>query len=313
MRSGGESVDGVAWEEPGCLLCGARGGETVAVAPEGGPDASGARPAVLRCRACGLCYTSPRPTPDTIGCFYPDDYGPHQVRPAAGRSRRPSGRARRGSFRGRARGDVPWRGEGRLLDFGCGGGAFLERMHRRGWRVMGVDASEAVVRRIETERGLTALAGDLSAPALGAMQFDVITMRQSLEHVHRPLETLGRAFRLLASGGRLMVWAPSIEGLPFAWFGPAWYGLDLPRHLVHFTPSTLRRMVGEAGFEVDRLWMVSHPSWLRRSAALARRQGIAPRRAWWLARRRVARLAAWYAALRGRSDCIGLSATKRDD
>lgn len=305
MSVSGEAVHGVAWEEPGCLLCGERHADRVLVASEGGGEAPGERPAVVRCVACGLCYTSPRPTPQSMGRFYPADYGPHEVRPVAKRPRR-------WAIRARARGDVPWHGEGRLLDFGCGGGAFLERMHRRGWQVTGVDASEAVVRRIEKELGLTALAGDLAAPDLAAMRFDVITMRQSLEHVHRPLETLEQAFRLLASGGKLMVWAPNIEGLPFAWFGPAWYGLDLPRHLVHFTPSTLRRMVGEAGFEVDRVWMVSHPSWLRRSAALARRQGIATRRSWWLARRRIARLAAWYAALRGRSDCIGLSATKRD-
>jgi len=313
VSGGTESARDMEWEETGCLLCGERRGKTVLFAPEGGAEGPGERPAVVRCEGCGLCYTSPRPTPQSMGRFYPADYGPHEVRPIAERSRWRSWRPRRGALRSRARGEVPWHGEGRLLDFGCGGGAFLERMHQRGWRVTGVDASEAVVRKIEKELGLTALAGDLSAPELAALQFDVITMRQSLEHVHRPLETLEQAFRLLAAGGKLMVWVPNIEGLPFGWFGPAWYGLDLPRHLVHFTPSTLRRMVGEAGFQVDRIWMESHPSWLRRSAARARQQGIATRRSWWLARRRVARLAVWYAALRGRSDCIGLSATKRGD
>jgi len=312
VSGGGELERGVEWEETGCLLCGGRRGRTVVVvAPEGGAERPGRRPAVVRCGGCGLCYTSPRPTPESMDRFYPADYGPHEVRPVAEASRRRKWRPRRSALRLPARREVPWHGEGRLLDFGCGGGAFLERMHRRGWRVMGVDASETVVRRIEEELGLAALAGDLSAPGLAASSFDVITMRQSLEHVHRPLETLQRAFRLLAGGGKLMVWVPNIEGLPFGWFGPAWYGLDLPRHLVHFTPSTLRRMVGEAGFRVDRIWMVSHPSWLRRSAARARQQGIGTRGSWWLARRPAARWAAWYAALRGRSDCIGLSATKR--
>ena len=310
VSGGTESAREVQWEETGCLLCGEPRGRTVLVAPEGGAERPGERAAVVRCEGCGLCYTSPRPTPECIDRFYPPDYGPHELRPVAEASRRRKWRPRRLALRLPARGEVPWHGEGRLLDFGCGGGAFLERMHRRGWRVMGVDASEPVVRRIEEERGLAALAGDLSAPGLAASSFDVITMRQSLEHVHRPLETLQQAFRLLAGGGKVMVWVPNIEGLPFGWFGPAWYGLDLPRHLVHFTPSTLRRMVGEAGFEVERTWMVSHPSWLRRSAARARQQGIGTRRSWWLAQRPAARWAAWYAALRGRSDCIGLSATK---
>jgi SAM-dependent methyltransferase len=186
-------------------------------------------------------------------------------------------------------------------------------MHARGWQVLGVDAAESVVRRIEQELGLPALAGDLAAPDLAASSFDVITMRQSLEHVHRPLETLRRAFRLLAGDGKLMVWVPNIDSLAFRWFGPAWYGLDLPRHLTHFTPSTLRRMVAEAGFQGARTWMVPHASWLRRSAARAREQGDKSHKSWWLARRPAARWATWYAAAAGRSDCIGLSATRPGD
>ena len=56
---------------------------------------------------------------------------------------------------------LPWHGEGRLLDFGCGGGSYLERMHRQGWRVVGIDASAAAANRIRQELGLTALAGTL--------------------------------------------------------------------------------------------------------------------------------------------------------
>ena len=32
---------------------------------------------VIRCRQCGLMRTDPRPTPDTIGLYYPSHYGPH--------------------------------------------------------------------------------------------------------------------------------------------------------------------------------------------------------------------------------------------
>ena len=32
---------------------------------------------IVKCRSCGLMRTNPRPTPDTIGFYYPDDYGPY--------------------------------------------------------------------------------------------------------------------------------------------------------------------------------------------------------------------------------------------
>ena len=34
---------------------------------------------VVRCQTCGLSRTNPRPTPDTIGFYYPDHYGPYQT------------------------------------------------------------------------------------------------------------------------------------------------------------------------------------------------------------------------------------------
>lgn len=281
----------VAWEATDCLLCGSPQRLPVIEARQGSAG-------VVRCRACGLCYTSPRPARGSMAAFYPDDYEPHQGRPK-----------RRRAWR-RPRVAIARHGEGRLLDFGCGHGSFLETMHSLGWEVLGVDFAETAVRRIRGDLGLPAVLGDLFSAELAGRRFDLITMRHSLEHVHGPREMLEQARRLLVPGGRLMVWVPNVESLPARWFGPAWFGLDLPRHLVHFAPSTLRRMVTEAGFHVDRQWMVSHSSWVQRSARQARREGrlpIALRLAVW---RPAARAVAWYCRLRGRSDCIAIQATR---
>ena len=142
---------------------------------------------------------------------------------------------------------IPWHGRGRLLDFGCGGGAYLERMHRQGWDVTGLDVSAAAVECVRTRLGLRALLGTLPHPELKPATFDVVTMWHSLEHVHEPLEVLRAAHQLLAPGGKLLVATPNIDSLPFRWFGQAWYGLDLPRHLTHFSSRTLRRLLERAG------------------------------------------------------------------
>src|SRR5262249_34256030 len=134
---------------------------------------------------------------------------------------------------------LPWHGNGRLLDFGCGGGSFLERMHKQGWSRVGLDTSEAAVRSIRSELGLAAPVGTLPHPELAPESFDVITMWHALEHVHAPLDVLREAHRLLAPGGRLLVAVPNIASWPFRWFGRDWFGLDLPRHLTHFEPETL--------------------------------------------------------------------------
>jgi 2-polyprenyl-3-methyl-5-hydroxy-6-metoxy-1,4-benzoquinol methylase len=194
------------------------------------------------------------------------------------------------------------------LDVGCGGGKFLQRMHLQGWQVTGLDVSAAMVERISSELQLPALVGQLPHPELTSARFELVTMWQSLEHLHEPLPVLKEVYRLLAPGGRLMVSVPNIASGPFRWFGPAWYGVELPRHLIHFAPATLRRMLDEAGFTIEKLSMIPHSDWLRASLRLAsRRGGPSPlAKPWlrWLGSRPASGIAAWYCRLTGQSDCL---------
>ncbi|HYV38222.1 MAG TPA: class I SAM-dependent methyltransferase, partial [Gemmataceae bacterium] len=174
----------------------------------------------------------------------------------------------------------------------------------------GLDASEQVVQRIRTHLGLSALAGSLPHAELGDESFDVITMRHSLEHVHQPLEVLRSAHRLLAPDGQLIIAAPNIDSLPFKWFGRNWRGLDLPRHLTHFTPDTLQLMLGRAGFDVGPVRMVRQPQMVRYSAQLASRRPGALGWQRWLRNRFMAGLATWYAYFARRCDAMVVTAIK---
>jgi SAM-dependent methyltransferase len=87
-----------------------------------------------------------------------------------------------------------------------------------------------------------------------------------LEHVHDPLDLLVHVRRRLGPGGRLAVTVPNVDGPGARWFGPGWAGLDLPRHLTHFGPQTLRRMLDRAGFCVTALRRIPQPLWLASSA-----------------------------------------------
>src|SRR5262249_53998185 len=158
---------------------------------------------------------------------------------------------------------------------------------------------------------LRAFAGSLPHPQLLGDTFDVITMWQSLEHVHAPLDVLREAHRLLAPAGKLIVAVPNIDSLAFRWFGQAWYGLDLPRHLIHFSPWTLRLMLHRAGFRAGRLRMVRHSSWLRASAGIATQMPQGTRWHRWLRRRAPSTLATWYSYFTNQCDCMMVTAWKR--
>src|SRR5262249_12258743 len=187
---------------------------------------------------------------------------------------------------------------------------FLGRMHRRGWKATGLDCSWAAVQRVRDELGLEVLCGSLPHPALEPASFDLVTMWHSLEHVHRPMEVLREAHRLLVPGGQLLVAVPNIDSLPFRWFGHVWYGLDLPRHLTHFAPWTLYLMLHRAGFRVGRVRMVRHSAWMRWSARRACQTAQGSRWHRWLARKFVSRLATWYSFFTNQCDCLMVTAER---
>lgn len=296
----------VAWDESPCPLCGRAEADCVQEAQDPAPvGGDGLWFAVVQCRHCSLRYTNPRPDAESIGAFYPADYKPHR-RPRKMEAARPS--SRWGRLSGRSaerRGELPWNGlPGRLLDFGCGGGSFLKRMADRGWDVTGLDASVGAVREVQESLGLTALVGTLPHADLAPSSFEVVTMWHSLEHVHDPLAILAEAHRLLVPGGKLIVACPNIDSWPFRLFGPNWFGLDLPRHLCHFTPRTLRDALETGGFRVESVRPLRHGDWLRSSAKLAIRNGSAGPLARSLAWKPMAKLGAWLTYLFGKSDCM---------
>jgi 2-polyprenyl-3-methyl-5-hydroxy-6-metoxy-1,4-benzoquinol methylase len=272
----------LAWEECACPQCACSSWTPVLEADDAVSDK---RFLLVRCGRCGLVFTNPRPTLDSIDRFYPSDYACHQAKERM----RPTTAMQ--SL-------LPMHGLARLLDFGCGAGDFLVQMKARGWNVVGLDWADAAIEHARA-RGVDAHVGTLPNRRWVTECYEAITMRQSLEHVHHPLHVLQAAYRLLTPGGRLIVTVPNFDSLAARWFGPYWYGLDVPRHLTHFTPATLRAMLAEAGFADVALRQERRASWMRHSAERAPHGDMMMR----LLRTRLGSSAAsWWARAIGRAE-----------
>ena len=68
-----------------------------------------------------------------------------------------------------------------------------------------------------------------------------------LEHLRNPAAVLERCYGLLASGGVLAIEVPNLD---FVVRKSYEYPLSVTLHLFHFSPASLRRIVGNAGFDV---------------------------------------------------------------
>lgn len=300
----------IDWEEPDCPLCAGKQWEILLEAQDPLPGENGLWFAIVQCQHCGLCFTNPRPSPKCIGRFYPESYRPHVIVEERSVTDAPPQCDGLPRWLARKHGHIALPARGNLLDFGCGGGRFLQQMRQLGWNVTGVDMSATTAERLRQERSLRVFSGSLPHPELETDRFDLITMWHSLEHVHQPRRVLAAAHDLLAPQGKLIVAVPNIDSLPYRWFGAAWYALDVPRHLTHFSAATLVVMLEKCGFELESLRMVRHSSWLRMSAQRAcqmKRNNTANRL---LQTRFFSRLACWYSCFAGLSDAIVAVAVK---
>jgi 2-polyprenyl-3-methyl-5-hydroxy-6-metoxy-1,4-benzoquinol methylase len=264
----------------------------------------GRRYSVVECARCKLWYTNPRPTAESIGKFYADDYRPHQS-PKSASLKTSLFRRLQALAMGRPcleRHYLPLHGKGRLLDFGCGGGEFLLRMRKQGWMVRALDSSEKVIGHLRGKYGLRGHVGTLPHPDLAPESFDVITMWASLEHVHQPLDVLRSAYKLLAPGGRLYLQVHNIDNWDRSLFGPHWFSLDLPRHLTHFSEETLAKTLEVAGFRVASMRKISHPSSTRKSLTIAKKAGSISLGKRLLGLKPVYMLRSWMAYLAGAGD-----------
>lgn len=246
----------------------------------------------MRCPECELVYLSPRPNQASIHLFYPDDYAPHQ-----------SNKVKKNKKTSKEFSSLPPHPNARLLDYGCGSGAFLKKMQDLGWDSVGLDSSDNAVKSANS-LGLKAFKGDFKHPEIAGMKFECITMRQVLEHLHNPIETLLEAKKHLVSKGRLSVSVPNIESLAYRWFKENWLGIDHPRHLLFFSPKSLQRLLKKTGFKVLDLRQIRHSNWLRESACNEIKARGMTVKSWLGSRKLTSSAISLWAQITNQSDCI---------
>ena len=140
---------------------------------------------------------------------------------------------------------------GDLLDIGSGDGRFVHHMANHGWEATGIDFSAAAqVFARRNGSGGRFLHGSLDDHDFASGSLDLVTLWQVLEHIGEPRPLLRRCHEMLRPGGLLVASVPNIDGLSSRLTGDRWWGLDVPRHLLHYAPRTLRRGLEQAGFRV---------------------------------------------------------------
>ena len=146
---------------------------------------------------------------------------------------------------------------GRLLDVGCGRGRWLAYLRDHShFTVEGVEPSPEAAEHARKERGLNVRTGDLMSAGYQDETFDVVYVRNVLEHIAEPRTFVGEIHRILRSGGVAVVHVPNDASITNAIKRPLYRAgkipecgsLFYPLHLTGFTPRALDLLLREAGF-----------------------------------------------------------------
>ncbi|MBN1309937.1 MAG: class I SAM-dependent methyltransferase [Anaerolineae bacterium] len=230
--------------------------ELVLVAHDRLRDLPGEFP-VVRCRTCGLMRTNPRPTPETIGYYYPEDYGPHvgtRIAPRVNRDKPIQWwkYLRRHVFEFNTE-RLPLQQPGRMLEIGSASGVFLHQMALRGWHVQGIEFAKGPA-GAALDLGYAVHIGRVETAPDPIQPYDLIVGWMVLEHLHEPVTALRKLHGWLAPDGWLVLSIPNAASLEFRLFRNDWYALQAPTHLYHYTPATLGQLLGYTDWYIERLF-----------------------------------------------------------
>jgi len=206
---------------------------------------------IWECTDCTLRFTQDIPDINSIGQYYKSENYISHTNTAAGTINHLYQIVRRTTLRQKRKllCKVTGRKTGTLLDVGSGTGAFVSEMKQGGWTVTGLEPDEDArkVAKASFDCDLKTIDELFHLPENA---FDVITLWHVLEHVHDLHVYLQQLKKLLKHDGRLVIAVPNYTSFDASVYKEYWAAYDVPRHLYHFSPLSMKLLVGKNAMRI---------------------------------------------------------------
>ena len=213
---------------------------------------------IWECGSCTLRFTQNIPDATAIGSYYQSENYISHTDNSKGLVNRLYRSVRRKTLEGKERlvssaTDVK---SGTLLDIGAGTGAFIHHMQMRGWKTTGLEPDAGARQKAAELYKVELLPAENLSGAIPD-SFDAISLWHVLEHVHELHSYLEQLKKILRPRGRIFIAVPNYTSYDATVFKGYWAAYDVPRHLYHFSPGSLKQLLEQHGFKLYGMY----PMW----------------------------------------------------
>lgn len=206
---------------------------------------------IWQCNTCTLRFTQDAPDADSISRYYQSyDYVSHSDT-KSGLINRLYHIVRNYTLQNKKKlvENVTGLNKGILLDVGAGTGVFALTMQQAGWEVTGLEPDATARQNASSNHQIQLQPLDVLFE-LKDQSFDAITMWHVLEHVHDLHGYLQTFQRILKSNGTLIIAVPNYTSFDAEVYKQFWAAYDVPRHLYHFSPNSMKVLIEKHGFKI---------------------------------------------------------------
>ncbi len=207
---------------------------------------------LLHCNECTLVFTSPRPLESKLSDYYKSENYVSHSSTKKGLVNRLYALIRNYTLYKKVRLIESLVSGRKLLDIGAGTGHFLAKAQKSGFDVLGLEPDADARKVALTENSLT-LKDTALLPELNPEDFDVITMWHVLEHVVHLENDVEKIVSLLKKNGVYVVAVPNYTSFDAKYYQSFWAAYDVPRHLYHFSPKSIIKLVEIKGLVFEKI------------------------------------------------------------
>ena len=210
---------------------------------------------IQQCSDCGFKFTSPRPEDKDLGNYYKSEEYVSHSDTKKGLINKLYHWVRNYTLIKKLQLLIHYSGKkgGSILDYGCGTGAFLNICSKNKWQTYGIEP-DSDARNFAITNYMLNVSKDVSEAIvkLKGNQVNAITMWHVLEHVSDLEELFSFIKQSLIANGILIIAVPNCSSYDAKYYGVNWAAYDVPRHLYHFTPKDIERLLTKQGFKLEK-------------------------------------------------------------